>query len=131
MTTSENAKRVKLIQKYGGPLDEGRKNLLTDWVAGFNNENLPLPTMFTVDGEDNGVNYCAFYADANANNSFDSDGEPTIQFHELIGTGILAVVGHIFTDGGATLYHVASTYEGKDSQGRKTVLKYKTDLPGL
>jgi hypothetical protein len=43
-------------------------------------------------GEDNSVNYFAFYADGNANNSFDSDAEPTIQFHELIGTGIGAIL---------------------------------------
>ena len=126
---SDNPKRAKLFQRWGGTFDEGRRNLTTEWVAGFNKENLPLPQMFSVSGEENGVNYFAFSADANANDSFEDNdiNKPTIQFHELIGTGFGAVAGHIFTGGGTvvyqTLYHVASTHLGVDSQGRTIVVE--------
>jgi hypothetical protein len=128
VNVSQNPERAKLIARWAGDYDRGRQNLTTSWVNDtFNKDNLPVPQLFTVDGEDTGVNYFSFSADANADNSVDEHREPTISWDELKGTGFLAVVGHLFTGGGnvvyRTLYHVASTHLGTDAQGRVIVLE--------
>jgi len=110
---SEDTVRTAAIQWKGGEFDEGRQNLMTDWVAGFNNKNLPLPTSFTVDGETTPVKYFSWGADANADNSMSIWGNPTITMDELQGTDYAD--GGYFTEKGATIvyrivYYVASTY---------------------
>jgi pimeloyl-ACP methyl ester carboxylesterase len=85
---SEDATRTQMIQRFGGAFDNGRRNLTTDFIQQqFNPSNLPLPQSFTVDGEESGVNYFSYGADANLDNSFNFLGNPTIQENELAGTG--------------------------------------------
>lgn len=61
-------------------------HLRTDYVKGFfNRTNRPLPTTMTVKGESNPVHYFSIGADANADNSVDEDGQPTIGDEELDG----------------------------------------------
>jgi hypothetical protein len=110
---SEDTVRTAAIQLKGGEFDEGRQNLTTSFVAGFNQENLPLPTSFTVDGETTPVKYFSWGADANADNSMSIFGNPTITIDELQGTEFEN--GGYLTEKGATtvyriVYYVASTY---------------------
>jgi pimeloyl-ACP methyl ester carboxylesterase len=111
---SEDTVRTAAIQLKGGKFDEGRQNLTTSYVAGFNNENLPLPSSFTVDGETTPVKYFSWGADANADNSMSIFGNPTITMDELQGTDYAD--GGYFTEKGASIvyrivYYVASTHE--------------------
>ena len=109
---SENTKRVGAMQLLAGRYDEGRQNLTTDFVAGFNASNLPLPQYFTVHGQTNNVQYFTFGADTNLDDSF-SFGKPTISYQELAGTGkdgywVLSSLGGTLVY--RTLYYVSSTY---------------------
>jgi len=110
---SEDTVRTAAIQRFGGEFDEGRENLTTYFVAGFNQKNLPLPTSFTVDGETTPVKYFSWGADANADDSMSIFGNPTITMDELQKTDYAD--GGYFTEKGATtvyriVYYVASTY---------------------
>lgn len=92
------------------PFDDSRHDLTTAFTADFNPRNLPLPQSFTVDGEESGVRYCSYGADANLDDSFNLLGNPTISRDEMAGTG------YTFRGSGyggelvyRTLYYVAST----------------------
>jgi triacylglycerol esterase/lipase EstA (alpha/beta hydrolase family) len=110
--SSEDSTRTLFMQKIAGDYDEGRKNLTTDFVAGFNQTNLPLPQSFIVDGETTQVKYFSWGADANADNSMSLLGNPTITNDELAGTGH-DNLWYLSEWGGnlvyRTLYYVAST----------------------
>lgn len=110
--SSDDSVRTAAVQKLGGDYDEGRKNLTTRFVRNFNNENLPLPTSFTVDGEETPVKYFSWGADANLDNSMSLLGNPTITNNELEGTGQNGL--WYLSEWGGTLvyrivYYVAST----------------------
>lgn len=110
--SSEDAVRTAGIQRFAGPYDRGRQNLTTDFLRRqFNPQNLPLPQSFTVDGEETGVNYFSYGADANVDGSMSWLGNPTITENELAGTGH---ENDWFAEEGANLiyrilYYVAST----------------------
>jgi len=119
---SQSPARTRFFRYLGGDYDRGRQNLTTRYLRGFNRRNLPLPQSFTVDGEETGVNYFSYGADANLNDSFDDKGRPTISWDELDETGYgFPGAGY----GGQliyrTLYYVSRTYWRRDPQGRKVV----------
>lgn len=121
---SDSATRTFFFNHFGGDYDRGRQNLTTAFVNGFNRRNLPLPQSFFVDGEETGVNYFSYGADANLDDSFDSKGRPTISASELSGTGYgvppLGYGGQLIY---RTLYYVARTRWRTDTQGRRVVLE--------
>jgi pimeloyl-ACP methyl ester carboxylesterase len=125
---SDDPTRTRFFQTQN--FDAGRQNLTTDFVKQqFNPQNLPLPQFFTVDGEESGVNYFSFGADANLDDSMSTFGNPTISYDELNGTGY-AVPG---AGWGAqliyrTLYYVAHTRWERDAQGRRVVREVRNDV---
>lgn len=110
--SSDDSVRTEAIQLKGGELDKGRENLTTSFVGVFNQQNLPLPTSFTVAGETTPVKYFSWGADANADNSMSFLGNPTITIDELQGTDY-ASGGYLTAKGATTVYrivyYVAST----------------------
>lgn len=127
---SEETVRTRAIQLKGGPFDAGRQNLTTSFVRGFNHKNLPLPTSFTVAGEETPVKYFSWGADANANNSTNIFGQPTITIDELAGTDFAG--GGYLTAKGATVvyrivYYVASTrWDWRIVSGKKVKIVRET-----
>lgn len=111
--------------------DDGRRNLTTQFVQDkFNPENLPLPQSFTVDGEESGVNYFSYGADANLDDSMSLLGNPTIQANELNGTGYENY--SVASEWGGnlvyrTLYYVSRTTWERDAQGRRVVRETRND----
>lgn len=109
---SDAPTRVAAAQ-YDGDYNRGRQNLTTEFVARFNNSNLPLPKSFVVQGEKNDVQYFTIGADANADDSFFL-GRPTITPSELAHTGhdeeykIAQIVGGTLVY--RIIYDVASTH---------------------
>ena len=82
---SDDPIRTKLAQKVTP--DVGTTNLRVSYVENFNLQNGPLlPLQFTVDGENNSMQYFSFSADANLDDSQSIFG-PTIQDNETSGMG--------------------------------------------
>jgi triacylglycerol lipase len=110
--SSDASKRTAFFQTLAGDYDEGRQNLNTKFVSDFNQQNLPLPQSFIVDGEETQVKYFSWGADANIDNSMSLLGNPTITNDELAGTGH-DNLWYLSEWGGnlvyRTLYYVSST----------------------
>lgn len=109
MRSSEDSVRTAFFGRQ--PFDNSRHDLTTEFAADFNPQNLPLPQSFTVEGEETGVNYFSYGADANLDDSMSLFGNPTISANEMTGTGYYEGRGSGY--GGElvyrTLYYVAST----------------------
>lgn len=122
-THSDSTSRTRIAKliKYS----KSRQNLTTKYLKDeFNPKNLPLPGTFFVDGEETGVTYLSYGADANLNDSFDSKERPTITDNEMDGTGWFTVIPGVGQAGQILyrlLYYVEYTTATPDAQGRMVV----------
>ena len=109
---SDNRAHAALAKIY--PDNPGYPNLRTDFVQRvFNPSNRPLPTSMTVKGKTTPVHYYSFAADANADNSINGQGQPTIEDGESDGMDVGAsggLAGGIMQTVYLMLGTVSSTY---------------------